>query len=341
VKTSDIPVLEPSSSIFERSTPDTKQPLIETIESQLDSNFNWGYSQERKELRSLYHRAERLQWLPEQDIDWSIPVDLQVNAMPAWLNPLHGSDVVNKLTKKQIESLNVEMGSWIVSQFLHGEQGALLASGQLVNAVPDFDAKIFISSQVYDEARHVEVYTRYLKEKVGKIYPINQDLKSLLSNVIQDSRWDIKLLGMQVIIEGLASAAFRVVGQWTLEPLIKSIITKVLADEARHVAFGVISLQDYYKDLSQQDIDEREDFIFEAICILKDRFLFKEVWEHANLDVAKCLEVCANNKMQRLYRSTLFNKILPELKQIGLMSARQKKRLNQIGVFNFGLTSRF
>ena len=98
--------------------------------------------------------------------------------------------------------------AWRFSQFMHGEQGALICTAKIVQTVPDIDSKFYAATQVIDEARHVEVYSRYLHEKVQLVYPLNPHLKALLDDVIADSRWDMTYLGMQVLIEGLALAAF-------------------------------------------------------------------------------------------------------------------------------------
>src|SRR6185369_16500354 len=147
--------------------------------------------------------------------------------------------------------LHTELSSWMLSQFLHGEQGALLAAAQLTTAVPDMDSKYYVATQVVDEARHVEVYDRYLHEKIGFSYPISPHLKTLLDLILKDSRWDMKLLGMQIMVEGLALAAFGIIRQQTSEPLLGKLTHYVMLDEARHVAYGVLALRHYYDDMKE------------------------------------------------------------------------------------------
>src|SRR5205085_2746258 len=103
------------------------------------------------------------------------------------------------------------------------EQGALLAAAQLVDSVRDLDSKLYSSSQVVDEARHVDVYNRYVHKKIGFSYPVNTHLKTLLDMILKDSRWDMKFLGMQIMVEGLALAAFGMIRQTTQEPLLKDL----------------------------------------------------------------------------------------------------------------------
>ncbi len=227
------------------------------------------------------------------------------------------------------------MPAWIQSQFLHGEQGALLAAAQLVNCVPDMDSKYYVATQVMDEARHVEVFDRYLHEKIGFSYDISPHLKKLLDLILTDSRWDMKLLGMQIMVEGLALAAFGVTRQTVYEPLLKSLTTYVIQDEARHVAYGVLSLRDYYKDMKESEVREREDFIYESAVLMRDRFLFQQVWQKLGLPEERCMEIALNNEGQRQFRQVLFSKIVPAVKRIGLLSQRQRERFDQLGILQY------
>ena len=174
----------------------------------------------------------------------------------------------------------MELGAWLASQFLHGENGALLAASQLVLCVPDRDSKAYAATQVVDEARHVEVYERYLREKVGIWYDVNPHLKTLLDLTLTDSRWDVKLLGMQIMVEGLALGAFGTLYKQTKEPLLKALLKNVIQDEARHVHYGVLALREHFaKELSESERCEREDWSFEVALLMRNRFMAYEVYE--------------------------------------------------------------
>lgn len=315
---------------------DAARPIdIEHIEATLDVTFNWGYEKTREDLRDLYRKAKRSQWDADERLNWKTDVDLGKSYIPDFMHPLFGSEIFDKLDEKKHAELRVEMPAWTQSQFLHGEQGALLAAAQLVNSVPDIESKLYAGTQVVDEARHVEVFDRYLHEKVGVVYPINPHLRTLLDLILKDSRWDMKLLGMQVMVEGLALAAFGVTRNNVLEPLLKDLTTYVLQDEARHVAYGVLSLRDYYNDQKESEVREREDFVYEAAVLMRDRFLFQEVWEKTGLPVKECMEITLNNEGQRQFRMLLFSKIVPAIKRIGLLSARQRERFAELGILQF------
>src|SRR5215510_12411178 len=183
-------------------------PSIETIESLLDVTYTWGYQETRAKLRDLYDKAVRAQWISDDVLPWDTDVDLSRPMGPEELMPLYGSDIYHRMTDAERRNLNTETFCWTLSQFMHGEQGALLAAAQLVDSVDNIDSKMYAASQVVDEARHVDVYKRYVHTKIGFSYPVNTHLKTLLDMVLKDSRWDMKFLGMQIMVEGLALSAF-------------------------------------------------------------------------------------------------------------------------------------
>ena len=223
----------------------------------------------------------------------------------------------------------------MLSNFLHGEQGALLAASQILAAVPSADAKLYASTQVMDEARHVEAYERYLREKIECTFPINAHLKQLLDSILQDARWDMKYLGMQIMVEGLALAAFGFIHQLSTEPLIRDITHRIMLDEARHVAFGVLSLKGIYTDMNSAELRDREDFILESSRLMRDRFLAEEVWEHMGMPVKECLELSLASESMRLFRNMLFSKIVPNVKRLGLLTPRVRRGFEELDVIQF------
>ena len=310
-------------------------PSIETIEALLDVTYTWGYQETRAKLRDLYDKAVRAQWISDDVLPWDTNVDLDRPLGPEPLMPLFGSDIYNKMSEKERHDLNTEVFSWTLSQFMHGEQGALLATAQLVDSIDNLDSKLYAASQVVDEARHVDVYNRYVHTKIGFSYPINPHLKTLLDMILKDSRWDMKFLGMQIMVEGLALAAFGIIRTTTDEPLLKALTAYVMGDEARHVAFGILSLRDYYREQPESVRREREDFVFEAARLMRDRFLFQEVWEKAGLPQKQCAEIALNNQGQVLFRQMLFAKIVPAIKKMDLLSERQRQRFAELGILQF------
>ncbi len=293
--------------------------------------FAWAYDGERPELAKLYSKAKRSQWNASTDLDWSIEVDpLDSGGLADYL-PVMAAASFERFNAAERANAGYQFNAWITSQFLHGEQGALLATAKLVEQVPWVDAKHYGATQVMDEARHVEAYARYLNEKLELTYPVNDNLQQLLEIIIADPRWDITYLGMQIIVEGIALAAFGLVHQYSSEPLIKDITRYVMADEARHVAFGALSLAGIYDDMTAAELRERKDFVVEAAWLMRDRFLATEVWERLEIPVDDGLLDASRSPMLQLFQRILFAKITPNLRKIGLLDDDLTARLVAIG----------
>jgi hypothetical protein len=240
--------------------------------------------------------------------------------------------------EKEWIAFGIESQNWVLSQFMHGEQGALICTARIVETVPWIDAKYYAATQVVDEARHVEVFAKYLDEKLSGHYPINAHLRALLDDIIADNRWDMTYLGMQIMVEGLALAAFGFMHQLSTEPLLKQLLRYVMSDEARHVAFGVLSLQDHYQELTSAELLERQEFAFEAAVRMRDRFLQQEVWERMGVDVKTAVAKVKDAPDRQLFQSLLFSKIVPNCKKLGLLDANDawlRHRFEEIGVIQF------
>lgn len=313
----------------------TASPRVETFSTPQNLTYNWSYDNDRTPLARLYENAKRDQWNGTQHLDWSTDVDPAKGLVPDMAIGIYGTEMWQKLDAKQIEQLRHEAITWQLCQFLHGEQGALLAATQIVSHVPWYEAKQYGATQVMDEARHVEVYRRFILEKLGNEYGVNPELKTLLDQILSDSRWDIKFLGMQIIVEGLALAAFGTLRDATTNSLLRDLITYVIEDEARHVAFGVLALREYCHDLSEKERTEREEFVYEACVLMRDRIQSREVWERMGLDVEACIEHAEHSGITRQFRHRLFSKIVPNVKSLGLLSEKQRERFHKIDILRY------
>src|SRR4051794_30863985 len=259
---------------------------LRTVADHADAIFTWDYEKGRRPaLNKLYEKAKHSQWNGETDLDWSINVDpmelielqrLQFGETAESRRENVRGTPYEKWSDKEFDQMAMESNNWMLSQFMHGEQGALICTAKIVETVPWIDAKYYAATQVMDEARHVEVFAKYLDDKLSGHYPINAHLGLLLDDILGDSRWDMTYLGMQIMVEGLALAAFGFLHQMTTEPLLKQLLRYVMSDEARHVAFGVLSLQEYYKELTDAEMLDRQEFTFEAAVRMRDRFLQQE-----------------------------------------------------------------
>lgn len=307
-----------------------------TTGQEFDTTFRWEYQDGRDKLMNLYEKGKRLQWNANERIDWSHDLDPEnPSEMPDETLPLFGSDVWDRMTKKEKAKLRHHFQAWQVSQFMHGEQGALICTAKIVQQVPNMDSKFYAATQVIDEARHVEAYSRLAHEKFELLYPINPHLKALLENTLTDSRWDITYLGMQVLVEGVALAAFGLIRDQSQNPLTASVNGYVMQDEARHVAFGRLALRDYYPQLTQKERDEREEFAVEGCYLLRDRFLGEQVWENLGLPIDECKQHTERSDMMKMFRTNLFSRIVPTMKDIGLWGPRIQKAYADMGVLGF------
>ena len=326
-----------------------RDQVISAVEQNSEAIFTWDYTKgARPALDKLYEKAKVSMWNGETDLPWDTEVDQeQLVIMNAEQNEAAGMgfadfDVTGtsfeKWTDEQWIRLGIESQNWSLSQFMHGEQGALICTAKIVETVPWIDAKYYASTQVMDEARHVEVFAKYLDTKLSGYYPVNAHLKMLLDDIVSDPRWDMTYLGMQIMVEGLALAAFGFMHQMTTEPLLKQLLRYVMSDEARHVAFGVLSLQEFYADMSDAEMMERQEFAFEAAVRMRDRFLQQEVWERMDVPVSEAIELVMRTPTRQLFQMMLFSKIVPNCKKLGLLDRNDqwlRRRFEEIGVIQF------
>ena len=315
------------------------------VKDNADAIFTWDYTLSRPALRKLYEKAKTGQWNATTDLPWDTDVDLEETvtadqvAFSAGLTPNHyDGTVVAKWGDKEWMEFGIEQRKWSLSQFLHGEQGALLCTAKITETVPWYDAKLYASTQVVDEARHVEVFARYLDEKLGGGYQVNTHLGMLLDDIVNDSRWDLTYLGMQIMVEGLALAAFGYLHQLTTEPLLKHLLRYVMSDEARHVAFGVLSLKEVYDGMSDAEMKDRQEFAYEASIRMRDRFLQQEVWHHMGVDPKTVVPLMINDPGRKFFQQLLFSKIVPNCKKLGLLERNDawlRHRFEEMGVIQF------
>jgi hypothetical protein len=321
--------------------------VIHEIDLHTDVLFTWNYERSRTALVKLYEKAKTSQWNATTDLPWETEVDWDKLAVEAAqqnqrfmvLRNTPGSPLAH-WGEKEWHAFSREMQTAVLSQFLHGEQGALACTGLITATVPWIDAKYYAATQVMDEARHVEVFGRYIDEKTNGAYPISPQLGSLLDDIIADGRWDITYLGMQIMVEGLALAAFGFMHMLTTEPLLKKLLRYVMSDEARHVAFGVLSLKEFYEGLGEAEIRERQEFAFEAAVRLRNRFMVQDVWERLGADPKAVVKFLTSHEDpgQQMFQTMLFSKIVPNTKKLGLLDAGDgwlRQKFTELGVIQF------
>jgi len=316
----------------------TQTAAARRVTYQLETLWDYDYEPTHEELSTLYETAKKNQWNGSTTIDWS----RQVGAAGPVLNvklAFSGTNFFSRLTAEQQREIEIKVSAWRLSQFLHGEQGALVVCGQLVNAIPELDAKLYASTQVVDEGRHVEVFERYVK-KLHKIYPVDPLLKGLIDEILATNMWELKLLGMQMMIEGLAIAAFNLMRKQTGDPTLADLLDYVLQDEGRHVNFGYFALRRSIPAMEPAQRDYLEDFTFKACDLMyarDDRTGFqsiKTVWNEMGWDGDKIWkDTVANSQTTKTFNSFLFREnLMPRLQRLGLISERVAPRYKDIGL---------
>ena len=310
---------------------------IKVITDNATRIFCWNYDRSRDQLVTLYNKAMSSQWNSVTELDWSTEVDPEelVRTSPQQNLTVEiareaalvdGSPLASwgerEFTQLGIESLKAQL-----SQFMHGEQGAMMVAAKIVETVPWIDARYYAATQTMDEARHTEVFAKYLHTKLGEAYPMSPFLEAQIDALIADSRWDIAYLGMQIVIESLALAAFGSMLRATEEPLLKKLLRYVMSDEARHVAFGVLSLAELYRDMSEAELKERQDFLLENTLRSRARSTTPEIWERmgTTMDAVlpSLLEAAAKRDTSQFagFQNAFFAKLVPNVRKLGLLDA--------------------
>ncbi|MEO9224106.1 MAG: ferritin-like domain-containing protein [Acidimicrobiales bacterium] len=324
---------------------------IKIIHDQAERIFLWDYRRDRSQLVTLYNKAMGSQWNSVTDLDWSIEVDPEtVIAKPGPVREivreavkLPGSPIgawgERELTAFGVESLKAQL-----SQFMHGEQGAMMTAAKIVETVPWIDAKYYASTQTMDEARHTEVFAKYLDTKLGEAYQMSPFLEDQITGLLEDGRWDIAYLGMQIIIESLALGAFGDLLRRTDEPLLRKLLRYVMSDEARHVAFGVLSLGEYYQGLTSSELFERQEFLYENSLLNRARSTTPEIWERMGTSIEAVgpylLEAAAKSKASPYagFAKSFFAKLVPNVRKLGLLDANDawlRNRWADAGLLQF------
>ena len=312
------------------------EDLVEIFKTPLTGSYNWDYTEADNRLKKLYALGKKLNWNATLDLDWTRdPYPLTEWASDPEFQAFRGFEPYEKLSEEEKIECSWHVLASGLSNIVHGEQGALLVASQLATCAPTYNAKLYAASQTFDEARHVEVYNKYLQERIGWNYPIMPGLKLLLDKILTDERWELKFIGMQIIIEGLALAAFERQRATVMDPLLKDIFYLVIRDEARHVTFGVNYLEEFVSTLSEEEKNDRAEFAYEACVVMRNRFGSTNVINHYGWDAEAASQAQIGSEAGRLFNNLLFSKIMPNLKKIGLLNDEVSEKYEEMGILEF------
>jgi rubrerythrin len=314
-----------------------------TVPSRSDVVFLKDYAIDQAELHKLYENAKRDQWNATKDISWERPVDASRGLLADELVDAFGTEHWRKLSTEQQGELNRRLATWRLSTLMYGEHGAMIVCSQLVETVEGNDAKRFQATQVVDEARHTEVLNRYITEKLGgQFYPMPASLKELFDVLIADSRWAAKAIGLQLVAETFAVSLFRMLAETSKDPLLSEICRRILADESRHMGFGMLSLPRVVAESSERQRLELEEVTEWAVVkTLKGVFPYEPYREMGFAEDE--IEDIRRQKRERqaggdavvfrqIFRKELDSTLLANLARVGLLNERSRERLAAIGV---------
>ena len=306
--------------------------IAEIFNTPLSGAYNCDYTVQDNRIKKLYELGKELNWNVELDIDWNRPLNIITEPAPIFWDEY---EPYKKLSdKKKVEFLNHRI-AWSQSQFLHGEQGALLVASQLTSCAPTYNAKLYAASQTFDEARHVEAFNKYIQTRVKMMYPIGNALKSILDKILTDPRWDLKFIGMQIIIEGLALAAFQASRELTHDPVLRDMLGLIIRDEARHVTFGINYLEEFVDTLSEEEKEDRAQFAYEACWLSRERLLSTDVYERFGWDVEDARQFQLGTDINQHFQKLLFQRVMPNLRRIGLLRDSVKGKFEDLGILEF------
>jgi hypothetical protein len=319
---------------------------FETIDTTVKALWRFDYDSNIKPLRDLYEIAKKEQWNAATDIPWEIETDpAQVGDMSApGAEPF---DFVKALPKETQIELAKRRSAHLLSNFLHGEQGAMMICGQLVEVVPDMDGKLYASTQVVDEARHVEVFHRYI-QRLDRVYPIMPQLKALLNAVLTADLWQMKCVGMQVIAESLAMGSFKTMMKLTNDEVFRRVVELTAQDEARHVSYGLIYMKDEIPKMNEPDRDRLEDFAWTAMTILATNGLMEEkqgkkwvdplqqIYAEVGIDPKKAesevISRMSDPEALKAQPNPFRDHAYPQLERIGLITDRTRSKYQEVGL---------
>ncbi len=315
----------------------------ETYETLMQVSWNFDYQGQVAKLDDLYNRAKENQW-NAAELAWDTPIDPSNPIIAAEHSQYGRMPFFQKLSTEQQQTFMAHSTAQMLSQFLHGEQGALLTAATVAHGVPDMKAKYYAATQTMDEARHVEAYDRYV-EKIAIHYPMVPWLKELIDATLSTNNFCKVMIGMNMIVEGLALGAFNNMYKQTEEPLLKSITFNVMRDESRHVSFGHVYLAPTVAALHQDEREDLAQFAFDAVEILvKGQSAgtdagFMKVLEVSNIDpqdfmagMQEAAEMGITRALPPGQIHSLNDLMMPALVRAGLVTARTKALFEGIGV---------
>jgi hypothetical protein len=313
------------------------------ISARHETLFEHAYPVESPDLRSLYEKAKRDQWNVSRDVDWTQPYDVEQGVLADEMLDIYGTPFWDRLSPAERGDLNRRFANWRLGVLLYGEHGAMLLCSQLVECVSGTDAKFFQATQVVDEARHNEVLNRYVTERLGGLrYPLPDFERELFDTLLSDSRWTVKTIGLQLVAETFAVALFRMLAETSKDPLLRQICKYILQDESRHMGFGMLSLPDVIRELTDAERAELEEVTHWALVKTLTGQFPEPVFRELGFGDAEIKAIHTHRReraagaegshFRKLFRKDLHGTLLANLQKVGLLTERIRPRLESVGI---------
>ena len=268
-------------------------------------------------------------------IDFTAPFDLENEyLMPPNMNMDLQTAVADRLNEKQKIRLVNESVRWSLSSILHGEQGALSLSASLCHVLRDPGAQEYAANQAREEARHVTGFTKYVQARWGKPLPVGPALGNLLTEMVSSPFVWKKLVGMQMLVEGLAMGAFATFYTYGRDPLLVKLMQLTMTDEAFHHKFGKIWADRTIPHLSEAEHEIIETWaahcfqtlLFNLVAPTQQRDLYEEF----GLDPDRVIAEMAANMSDETRReamkeqSNIFRVLVKTLLNAGIITDRTR-----------------
>ncbi|PCJ68927.1 MAG: DUF3066 domain-containing protein [Rhodobiaceae bacterium] len=239
-----------------------------------------------------------------------------------------------KLSEKEKTRFANQSARWMLSAILHGEQGALNLSSSLCHILLDPGAQEYAANQTREEARHVTAFSKYIEARWGKPLPVGQTLSDLLTDIVGSKEVYKKIVGMQMLVEGLAMGAFATIYTKSNDPLMVKLMQLVMTDEAFHHKFGKIWADRTVHKLSEEERNTIEDWaahcfqtlLFNLVNPEQKKVLYPEFgieWETVQ---AEMLEAFTDDDRRESMRegTNIFRVLIKTLLKAGIITDRTK-----------------
>jgi hypothetical protein len=273
--------------------------------------------------------------LDKKYIDFSEPYDLSKEmVLPEEFFPIFQTRLGETMTQDQKIKFASESTRWQISAILHGESGALALSASLCHILKDPGAQEYAANQTREEARHVTAFAAYVASRWGTPLPCGQTLESLLTEMVLAPEVYKKIVGMQMLVEGLAMGAFATLYQKANDPLLRKLCQLVMTDEAFHHKFGKIWADRTIPKLTEDEHNKVEDWAAQCFQTLLFNLInplqMAPVYRSVGLDPQEAMDAITEafgdeeRREQMKEGANIFRVLIKTLLNAGIITDRTK-----------------